>query len=145
MTPIKVTCAIISMEDKILVVQRSNRMSLSMKWEFPGGKIERGESEIDFIKREIREELNIEIEVVDRLTPSLYSYPAITISLIPYTANYVSGTLKLKEHTQYLWLVRDELDILDWAEADGPIVEEVMERLEEGGVSSAFGFIYPRN
>ena len=123
---IKVTCAIITYRNKILAVQRSKRMSMPMKWEFPGGKIEEGESEIDCIKREIKEELNIDIEVLDRLTPSIYNYPTFTIELIPFTANYVSGELKLKEHNQYLLLDKNELDSLDWADADLEIVKEVM-------------------
>lgn len=126
MNTLKVTCAVITLQNKIIAVQRSNRMSQPMKWEFPGGKIESGETEIDCIKREIREELNIVIEVLDRLTPSVYSYPTFTIELIPYTAHYVSGELKLKEHHQYLLLDKDELDELDWAEADLPIVNEIM-------------------
>ena len=60
---INVTCAIIYFNDKILVTQRSEKMKFPLKWEFPGGKLEEGESEIDCIKREIREEINIEIEI----------------------------------------------------------------------------------
>lgn len=126
MEAVVVICAIITIDGKILAVQRSRKMSLPMKWEFPGGKIEPAETEVECIKREIREELNIEIEIVDRLAPSFHSYPTFTIELIPYTANYVSGELKLKEHNSYLLLNRDELDKLDWAEADWPIVYEVM-------------------
>ena len=128
MTPIRVTCAIITHQNKILVVQRSNRMSLPMKWEFPGGKIEAGETETDCIKREILEELNIEIEVLERLTPSIHNYPTFSIELIPYTANYVSGILNLKEHHQYHLLDKDKLNTLDWAEADLPIVNEIMRK-----------------
>ena len=128
MTPIRVTCAIITHQNKILVVQRSNRMSLPMKWEFPGGKIEAGETATDCIKREILEELNIEIEVLERLTPSIHNYPTFSIELIPYTANYVSGILNLKEHHQYLLLDKDKLNTLDWAEADLPIVNEIMRK-----------------
>ena len=116
------------MQNKIFVVQRSQRMSLPMKWEFPGGKIEAGDTEVECIKREIEEELNIQIEVVERLTPSLFSYPTFNIELIPFTSNYVSGELKLKEHHQYLLLDKFELNTLDWAEADVAIVEEVMGR-----------------
>ena len=97
-----------------------------MKWEFPGGKIEAAETEMECIKREIREELNIEIKVLDRLIPSVHRYPTFTIGLIPYTANYVSGELRLREHNSYVLLNRSELDTLDWAEADLPIVQEVM-------------------
>ena len=126
MDPIIVTCAIINIDNKILAVQRSRLMSLPMKWEFPGGKLEPAETEMECIKREIREELNIEIVVLERLLPSLYRYPTFTIELIPYTANYVSGELKLKEHNNYVLLNKDELNTLDWAEADLPIVQEVM-------------------
>lgn len=126
MRPLKVTCAIITIDGKILAVQRSRAMSLPMKWEFPGGKIEPAETEVECIKREIREELSIEIDVLQRLTPSIHQYPSFTIELIPYTANYLSGDLKLKEHNNYVLMNRDELDRLDWAEADWPIVREVM-------------------
>ena len=126
MYPLKVTCAIITIDGKILAVQRSRTMSLPMKWEFPGGKIEPAETEVECIKREIREELGIEIEVQERLTPSIHQYPSFTIELIPYTAHYLSGDLKLKEHHNYVLMNRDELDRLDWAEADWAIVREVM-------------------
>lgn len=126
MTPLKVTCAIITIDGKILAVQRSRTMSMPMKWEFPGGKIEPAETEMECIKREIREELGIEIEVQERLTPSIHQYPSFTIELIPYTAHYLSGDLKLKEHNSYVLMNRDELDRLDWAEADIPIVKEIM-------------------
>ena len=126
MTPLKVTCAIITIDGKILAVQRSRTMSMPMKWEFPGGKIEPTETEMECIKREIREELGIEIEVLERLTPSIHQYPSFTIELIPYTAHYLSGDLKLKEHNSYVLMNRDELDRLDWAEADIPIVKEIM-------------------
>lgn len=122
----RVTCGIIFLQNKILAVQRGKRMSMPMKWEFPGGKIEQRETEVDCIKREIREELNIEIDVLERLTPSVFDYPTFTIELIPFTANYLSGTLKLKEHHQYLLLDKGELDKLDWAEADWAIVHEIM-------------------
>lgn len=65
---IDVTCAIIIKENKIFVAQRSEIMKLPLKWEFPGGKLEENESEIECIKREIKEEINIEIDVVKRLS-----------------------------------------------------------------------------
>jgi|SRR5690554_914867 len=121
---IKVVCAIIQYKDKTLVVQRSENMSLPLKWEFPGGKIEANESEIDCIKREIKEELDIEIKVVKRLNSSNFDYPTFSIELIPYTAEYISGDLKLREHQNYKWAKNEELLDLDWAEADVPIVKE---------------------
>jgi 8-oxo-dGTP diphosphatase len=122
---ISVVCAIIFRENKILTVQRGPNMSLPLKWEFPGGKIEPNETEHDCIKREIREELNIEIEVKNRLTPSYFEYPNITIELIPYLAQYLSGEIVLAEHKGYQFLTTTELNELDWAEADLPILKEL--------------------
>ncbi|MBK8701372.1 MAG: (deoxy)nucleoside triphosphate pyrophosphohydrolase [Saprospiraceae bacterium] len=126
MKKINVTCAIISFNDKILAVQRSESMKLPLKWEFPGGKIENGESEEECIKREIKEELNLEIELMARLSPSTHHYSDFTINLIPFTANYLSDDIKLTEHKQYVLLNKEELLDLDWAEADIPVVKEYL-------------------
>ena len=125
MAKLKVTCAIIYFGEKILAVQRSEKMHLPLKWEFPGGKIEENESEQDCIKREIKEEINIEIDLVKRLTPSYFNYPNISIELIPFIANYINGEIILNEHKQYLLLKKQELLSLDWAEADIPILKEL--------------------
>jgi len=127
MKTIPVTCAIIKFDNKTLAVQRSETMKLPLKWEFAGGKIELGESEIDCIKREIFEELNIHIEVKERLTPVIHQYPDFKIELIPFTAKYVSGELKLKEHSDFVLANKQELINLDWAEADLPILKEFIE------------------
>lgn len=124
MNSINVTCALIEKENQVLVVQRSKTMSLPLKWEFPGGKIEKGESETDCLKREIREELSIEVVLVKRLTPSSFSYPSVTIQLIPFVAKQVGGNLRLNEHVNFKYLDKGELLNLDWAEADIPIVKE---------------------
>jgi 8-oxo-dGTP diphosphatase len=123
---INVTCAIILFENKILVTQRSEKMKLPLKWEFPGGKLENSESEIDCIKREIKEELNIEIDVLKSLSNSIYDYGNFKINLIPFISNYVSGEIILSEHKDYKLLDKSELLNLDWAEADLPIVEEFL-------------------
>jgi 8-oxo-dGTP diphosphatase len=123
---INVTCAIILFENKILVTQRSENMKLPLKWEFPGGKLENNESEIDCIKREIFEELEIKIEVLERMNNSIYDYGTFKINLIPFISKYVSGEIKLNEHNDYKLLKKEELLELDWAEADIPIVEELI-------------------
>ena len=81
---INVTCAIIVFNGKILVTQRSEKMILPLKWEFPGGKLEENENDIDCVKREIKEELNIEIEVLKQLSNSIYDYGTFKINLIPF-------------------------------------------------------------
>jgi 8-oxo-dGTP diphosphatase len=123
---VNVTCAIILLNSKVLVTQRSENMSLPLRWEFPGGKLEANESELDCIKREIREELNIEIEVLHKLSNSIFDYGTFKINLIPFIANYVSGDVILTEHNDYKLLDKSELLNLDWAEADIPIVEEFL-------------------
>jgi len=127
MKTIQVTCAIIKFNNKVLAVQRSEIMKLPLKWEFAGGKIEPSESEIECIKREILEELNIHIEIKERLTPVIHKYPDFKIELIPFTADYVSGELKLREHSAYVLANNQELINLDWAEADLPILKEFIE------------------
>ena len=101
-------------------------MKLPLKWEFAGGKIEDGESEIDCVKREVFEELNIRIAVEEKLTPVTHEYPSFKIELIPFTARYLSGKLKLKEHCNYILAGNEELMNLDWAEADLPILREFL-------------------
>ncbi|MDX6190960.1 NUDIX domain-containing protein [Flavobacterium sp. Fl-318] len=123
---INVTCAIILKNEKILVAQRSTKMKLPLKWEFPGGKLEFNESEIDCIKREIKEEINIEIEILQKLSNNIHDYGNFKINLIPFLACYISGDIKLAEHTDYRLLERSELLNIDWAEADIPIVEEFL-------------------
>lgn len=120
---INVTCAIIEKDGFVLVTQRSEQMSLPLKWEFPGGKIEREESTEDCLKREIKEELNIEINIIAPLEPNSHAYPnGKLIRLIPFICEYNSGTLYLAEHADYKWLKKHELLTLDWAAADIPIV-----------------------
>lgn len=123
---INVTCAIILKDSKILVAQRSEKMKLPLKWEFPGGKLELNENEVDCIKREIKEELNIEIKVIKKLSNSIFDYGTFKINLIPFIANYISGEILLLEHKEYKLLDKSELYNLDWAEADLPIVEEFL-------------------
>jgi len=123
---INVTCAIILKDKKILVAQRNEKMKLPLKWEFPGGKLEINESEIDCIKREIKEEININIEVLQKLSNNIHDYGTFKINLIPFLVQYISGEIKLAEHKDYRLLERSQLLNLDWAEADLPIVEEFL-------------------
>ncbi len=120
-----VTCAIILKENKILICQRSKEMKLPLKWEFPGGKIEKGESKKECLKREIKEELGLDVEVLDPLEMVVFHYPDFSISLYPFLCRIVSGKLKVAEHAQVKWAFLNELDIYDWAEADLPILTDL--------------------
>lgn len=99
-------------------------MHLPNKWEFPGGKIEPFESEEECLKREIKEELGLEIECLEMLPSSLHSYEGKkAIELIPFICTWVSGNISLREHKEVRWMDVDKLHSLDWAEADIPIME----------------------
>lgn len=124
MNPIDVTCAIILKEDRILVVQRSETMRLPLKWEFPGGKVNPGESEEDCILRELKEELNITVTIKKRLSPNIHDYGAFSIRLIPFVVEYVSGEVALAEHRAAAKVSREDLRELDFAAADLPVLEE---------------------
>ncbi|WP_299061725.1 (deoxy)nucleoside triphosphate pyrophosphohydrolase [uncultured Polaribacter sp.] len=123
---IRVTCAIINFDDKVLAVQRSEKMKLPLKWEFAGGKVEKGETEIECLNREIFEELNIKIEVKQKLTTVIHQYSDFKIELIPFIAKYLSGELTLKEHANFILASKEELHNLNWAEADLPILKEYL-------------------
>lgn len=101
-------------------------MKLPLKWEFPGGKLELNESETECIKREIKEEININIEILQKLSNNIHDYGTFKVNLIPFIVHFVSGEIKLAEHKDYRLLERSELLNLDWAEADLPIVEEFL-------------------
>ena len=120
---INVTCGIVFKADKILVAQRSEKMKLPLKWEFPGGKIEPSETAEACICRELSEELNIEIEILERLKPQPFDYGTISINLIPFVAKLVSGEVILQEHKDFRWLTTDQLTTLDWAPADIPVLD----------------------
>ena len=124
---IDVTCAIIEKEGKVLCAQRSEQMSHPLKWEFPGGKLEAGETLAACLKREIKEELGLDIAIQEQLPPSQHTYsPTKEICLHPFICTVQAGTIYLKEHKQISWLTLPELKVLDWAEADIPILHHYL-------------------
>ena len=123
-----VVAAIIFHDERILCVQRgiSRFPYISYKWEFPGGKVELDEKYEFALKREIVEELEMKIIVDDLFLKVDYSYPDFTITLHSYLCKCETPAFKLTEHLDFKWLLREELEQLDWAEADKPIVELLM-------------------
>jgi 8-oxo-dGTP diphosphatase len=120
---IKVACAVIERNRRILAAQRSEAMSLPLKWEFPGGKIRAEESPEGCLVREIREELGIEVEVVAMLPVSVYCYDTRSIELYPYVCRITEGEIRLAEHKAVVWGPPADLLALDWAAADAPVLE----------------------
>lgn len=127
---IDVTCAIVIDKGKVLAVQRSESMHMPLKWEFPGGKVEQGEDYESSLVREVKEELDLTVQIIGSLMPVEYDYADFTIQLIPFLAKIISGQLCLTEHKDHRWLSWDELFLLDWAEADKPVVGELRENRE---------------
>lgn len=127
---IDVTCAIIRNEENcILAAQRSQTMSLPLKWELPGGKIEPHETAEQCLIREIKEELNIEIEIINMRKSNVYHYPFISINLIPFVCKQKDGEVFLKEHAKFKWVNKNQLLDLDWADADLPILHSYLDFL----------------
>ncbi|MPR34053.1 NUDIX domain-containing protein [Cytophagaceae bacterium SJW1-29] len=126
---VKVPCAIIERGGKVLAAQRSAHGSLPMKWEFPGGKLEEGESEVECLVREIREELSVEVVVEDRLPVTNRDDIGRMIQLVPFICQLVTDEIILTEHEQIFWLTPDELPALDWAEADRDVLQNYFEHL----------------
>jgi 8-oxo-dGTP diphosphatase len=121
---IPVVCAIIEKDDFVLCAQRSERMALPFKWEFPVGKVEVNELPEEALIREINEELNIEIKIIEALPIAEHAYvPEKIIQLIPFRCVIVSdGTPTPTEHSELRWMKKEDLLQLDWAAADIPIV-----------------------
>lgn len=127
MKTIEVVAAIIEHKGKILCVQRgpSKYDYVSKKWEFPGGKVELNEAAQDAIKREIAEELHLDIIEPKFFTSVTHQYPDFRIKLDFFKCSVVNPDLVLTEHIKSAWLVPSEMKALDWAEADIPAVEKL--------------------
>lgn len=117
MKTIKVVAAVIKDGDKIFATQRGYG-EFKDGWEFPGGKVEPGETPEAALAREIREELDTEIEVGRKIACVEYDYPAFHLSMDCFWAEVISGNLILKEHEAAKWLTKNELDSVDWLPAD---------------------------
>ncbi|WP_449599678.1 (deoxy)nucleoside triphosphate pyrophosphohydrolase [Paenibacillus sp. Marseille-Q9583] len=126
---IYVVGAVIIENNKILCAQRGATKTLAYKWEFPGGKIEEGETPQAALKREINEEMNCSIEIGEEIETTVYEYDFGFVHLTTFYCHLLSGTPTLTEHVAIQWLSAHELMSLDWAPADIPAVHNIQKKL----------------
>ena len=126
---IKVVGAVIENEEgEILCAQRPEGKNLALKWEFPGGKIEVGESPTAALKRELQEEMALDIEILDEITTTTYEYDFGIVELTTYFSKIKAGNIQLLEHEEMKWMKADDIDQLYWAPADIPAIKIIKEK-----------------
>ncbi len=120
-----VVCSVIERDGNFLIAQRPSEGLLPYKWEFPGGKVEPNECEINALHREIREELSIEIDVAIRLGSYRFEYPDFSINQIAYFCKIVKGDPLLKKHLQFRWISLNEIEQYDLIAANRLILTDI--------------------
>lgn len=120
---IDVVAAIIEKDHKVFAARRKSGMHLAGYWEFPGGKIEPGETPEQCLFRELQEELCITGSIGRYIGESLYDYGSKIVRLMAYQVEHIEGEFLLIDHDEMCWLAIDELINLNWAPADVPLVE----------------------
>lgn len=128
MKEIKVVAAIIQKENKILATKRGYGEFINM-WEFPGGKIESGETKEQALVREIKEELNIEISVDKFAIDIEYQYPNFYLFMSCFMCSIKEGSIELLEHNDGKWIIKEELNTLNWLPADIDAVNYLKENM----------------
>ena len=125
---VEVVADIICDGNKVFATQRGNG-EFKGGWEFPGGKIEAGETPQQALVREIKEELETNIEVSEFLDTVEYDYPEFHLSMDCFICKVLSGELILKEHQAAKWLKKEELNSVDWLPADWALIRKIAKRM----------------
>ena len=128
MKTVRVVAAVIRKDDKIFATQRGYG-EFKDGWEFPGGKIEEGETPEQALAREIKEELDTEIQVGKLIETIEYDYPKFHLSMDCFWCEIMQGGLELKEHEAARWLSKEELYSVDWLPADVGVIEKIKKEL----------------
>ncbi|MBP2642892.1 MAG: mutator MutT protein [Firmicutes bacterium] len=124
-----VTAAIIMQNNKVFIAQKNPHDKRANQWEFPGGKIDPGETPEECLKREIQEEFSIDIEVGKLFDKNLYTYSGGQILVLAYFCSWLNGTILLTEHAAYRWVYPRELPEYDFVSSDFPIALKLADHL----------------
>lgn len=130
MKVVRVVAAIIIENEKVFATQRGYG-EFKDGWEFPGGKIEPNETAQDALVREIKEELDTEVEVLELLDTVEYDYPQFHLSMDCFICKIKSGNLVLKEHEAAKWLIKENLESVDWLPADLGLIPKIKKYMSE--------------
>lgn len=129
---INVVGAVVVRDDTILAAQRSSAMALPGMWEFPGGKIEAGETPQQALAREMNEELLCTVEIGEHVETTSHEYDFGVVTLTTYYARLVDDEPQLTEHSEIRWIPASTLDSVEWAPADVPAVQRIMRDFATG-------------
>jgi 8-oxo-dGTP diphosphatase len=123
---IRVTAAILMNEEKVFIAKRKAEGHLPLHWEFPGGKVNDGETPEQSLTREIREELGIKIKVLEHFETVFHEYIRGKIELMAFYVEWLGGEIKLTEHVEYRWVAVEELSDYELSPADLPIARKLL-------------------
>lgn len=129
MSNLSVVCACIIQEDRVLIAKRKSKVDCGI-WEFPGGKVEANESNEQAIIREIQEELNVQIKILQPLITILDKTKSISFPVHAFACEIMAGELSLREHSEMKWVACDQIDLNSFHASDGPIIQACRDYIE---------------
>jgi 8-oxo-dGTP diphosphatase len=130
---LKVTAAVIEKDGKILIAKRKKGDLHGGRWEFPGGKIDSGETPEECLRRELKEELGIEAEIGDFICASNFKYMLVPLELLVYKASHISGQFQALDHDELRWVEPSDLNKYDFVKADVTVVNKLMKDIYHVG------------
>lgn len=136
--PLRVVAGVILNQDKVLIALRRGDAEQGGLWEFPGGKVEQGETDSDALVRELKEELGVEVTVGKPITQTLHHYPAKSILLCSYLCTLTTGQPSAFTHQEIRWIAPDELSPEIFSAADQPLVKKLVEHSRSTSNSMLF-------
>ena len=125
MKKIQVVAGLIIQKDLVFCTKRKDKGPLALKWEFPGGKIEQGETHEEALIRELKEELDVIVEVQNVYMTINHEYPTFNLTMYVYQCTGDLSRYNLNEHSDAKWVAINDLSSLDWAEADLPVINKL--------------------